>query len=428
MLRRAAAIAASAFLFYAPLASADDWRAWRGPLGTGQSDTGQSTEQGLPAAWSPTENIRWKVPLDGPGNGSPIVVGQRVFLTHSPAGSTARGLYCFDRAKGELLWKHQVEYAEDEPTHNTNPFCSASPVSDGERVIAWYGSAGLLCYDLAGNVQWQKDLGQVRHIWGYGASPILHDDLVILSFGPGLTSYVVALDKRTGNEIWRKEYPGQKSDKLEEYRGSWSTPVVHKFGERTLLLLSLPETLRAVDPRTGDDVWTCGGLSKLVYASPLVAGDTVVAMCGYGGPALAVKATGTGDVTDERLWIHPKNPQRVGSGVVVGDHVYILNEPGIAWCLDPQTGEHKWEQRLGGGNSWSSMTHVGGRIYISNTAGTTFVLDPSPEACQVVAENKLGETIRATPAYSDGQIFIRTYKHLVCIQQQAREQQGTETK
>lgn len=416
MLRRASLFAVSVVMLFAPPIGAEDWRAWRGPLGTGQSN-----EKGLPTTWSPSENIAWKVPLDGPGNSSPIVVGQKVFLTHSPARSTTRGLNCYDRKSGELLWKHEVEYAEDEPTHDTNPFCSASPVSDGERVIAWYGSAGLFCYDLAGNVQWQKDLGDVRHVWGYGASPIIHDNLVILSFGPGLTSFVAALDKRSGAEVWRKEYPGQKSDKLEEYRGSWSTPVVHRFGERPLLLLSLPETLRAVDSRTGDDVWTCGGLSKLVYTSPLVAGDTVIAMCGYGGPALAVKGTGKGDVTGQRLWLHPKNPQRVGSGVVVGDHLYILNEPGVAWCLDPQTGEQKWEERLGGGNSWSSMTHADGRIYISNTAGTTFVLDPSPEACKVVAENKLGELIRATPAFSDGQIFIRTYKHLYCIQQQGTE-------
>ncbi len=390
---------------------AGDWLAWRGPAGTGVAD-----EKSVPTTWSKTENVKWQVALDGPGNSTPIVVGERVFLTHSPANSDARGLHCFDRHTGERLWKHEVQYAEKEPTHGTNPFCSGSPVSDGERVVAWYGSAGLFCYDLKGNVLWQKDLGKVEHIWGYGSSPMLHENLVILNFGPGLNAFVVALDKKSGDEVWRKEYPAMKSAEIGEFRGSWSTPVVHKFGERTLLLLSLPEKLRAVDPKTGDDVWTADGASKLVYTSPLVAGDIVVAMCGYGGPAFAVKGTGEGDLGDNRLWMHPRNPQRVGSGVVAGDYLYLLNEPGNAWCLDPKTGERKWEQRLGTGNSWSSMTYANGRLYILNTAGTTFVLEASPTECKIIAENKLGELTRGSHAFSDGQIFIRTYQNLYCIE------------
>jgi outer membrane protein assembly factor BamB len=142
----------------------------------------------------------------------------------------------------------------------------------------------------------------------------------------------------------------------------------------------------------------------------------VIAMCGYTGPAFAVKGGGHGDQTEKTLWTHPKNPQRVGSGVVVDGKVYILNEPGIAWCLDAATGEKEWEQRLPGGVSWSSMNHVAGRLYVGNTAGTTFVLEPNPKECKVLAENKLGETMRASPAYSSGQIFIRTYQNLYCIE------------
>ena len=402
----------SAFLLAAALPLlGGDWPQWRGPAGTGVS-----SEKNVPTSWSKTDNVKWRIALDGTGNSTPIVVGQRVFLALAPAKSDARGLHCYDRNKGEQLWKHEVEYAEKEPTHNTNPYCSASPVSDGERVVAWYGSAGVFCYDLAGKVLWQKDLGKVEHVWGYGSSPLIYEDLVYINYGPGLNAFVVALDKKSGDEVWRKEYPGMKSSELGEFRGSWSTPVVHTFGERTLLLLSLPEKLRAVDPRTGEDVWTCDGPSKLVYTSPLVAGDIVVTMCGYGGPAFAVKGTGEGDVTADRLWIHPRNTQRVGSGVVAGDYVYILNEPGQAWCLDPKTGERKWEERLGGGNSWSSMTHADGRLYIANTAGTTFVLEPSPEECKVIAENPLGELTRGSHAFSDRQIVLRTYQALYCIE------------
>jgi outer membrane protein assembly factor BamB len=390
---------------------AEDWLQWRGPLGTGQSNA-----KTAPLAWSKTENVKWQVPLDGSGNSSPIVVGNAVFITHAPANSTRRGLHAFDRDTGKLLWKHEIEAAEKELTHDTNPYCSASPVSDGQRVVAWYGSAGVYCYDLAGNVQWHKDLGKVEHIWGYGSSPLIHENLVILNFGPGLHAFVVALDKQSGQEVWRKEYPGQKSIKVDEYRGSWSTPVVHREHGRDVLLLCLPERLGSVDPNSGEEIWSCGGASKLFYTSPLLAGDIVVAMCGYGGPAFAVKAGGKGDQTEKTLWTHPKNTQRVGSGVVVGEDIYILNEPGIAWCLDAKTGDKKWEQRLNGGVSWSSMDHVAGRLYVGNTAGTTFVLEANPKECKILAENKLGETTRASPAFSNGQIFIRTYKNLYCIE------------
>ena len=140
-----------------------------------------------------------------------------------------------------------------------------------------------------------------------------------------------------------------------------------------------------------------------------MAGDIVVTMCGYGGPALAVRPAGTGDQTANRLWLHGAIPQRVGSGVVVGDYIYIRNEKG-AFCLDAKTGERKWTDELGGGESWSSMTYADGRIYSINTAGTTYVLEPTPEECKIIAENKLGETTRGSLAFSDGQIIIRTYQ------------------
>ncbi|MBW8885274.1 MAG: PQQ-like beta-propeller repeat protein, partial [Planctomycetia bacterium] len=160
-------------------------------------------------------------------------------------------------------------------------------------------------------------------------------------------------------------------------------------------------------------------LGDLVYTSPLIDGDIVVSMSGYGGPALAVRSGGTGDVTEtNRLWHHvtPKPPQRVGSGVIVNHHIYILNEPFIASCLDVRTGEKKWEQRLGTDKSWCSMVHASGRIYISNKGGTTFVLEPDEKALRVLAENPLGEQIEASPAFSNGQIFIRTFQNLYCVE------------
>jgi outer membrane protein assembly factor BamB len=410
-------VSALALLLIAQQSPAGDWLQWRGPLGTGHSD-----EKNVPLTWSPSENVRWKVALDGAGNSTPIVVGNKVLITHAPADSDMRGLRCYGRASGELLWKHEVRYGEPEPTHDTNPYCSASPVSDGERVVAWYGGAGVFCYDLDGKVLWQRDLGKVEHHWGFGSSPLIHENVVVLNYGPGLNAFVVALDKRTGDEIWRKEFPGQRSSRVNEYRGSWSTPLVHREGDRDVLLLSLPRTLRAVEPQTGEEVWSCDGLGDLVYTSPLIAGEIVIAMSGYGGPALAVRGGGSGNVTGtHRLWHHvdPKPPQRVGSGVVVAGHIFIRNEPSF-WCQEAASGERLWEKRLEtrGTRSWCSMTHVDGKLYVSNEAGTTYVLRPNTEECQVLAENKLDETTRASHAFSDGQIFMRTYEHLYCIEAQ----------
>jgi outer membrane protein assembly factor BamB len=378
--------------------------------------TGISAEKSAPLEWSPEKNIAWKVKLPGPGNSTPIVWGDRVLLTCASPDGKERGTYCYDRKSGELKWKQVVEYTEKEPTHNTNPACSASPVTDGERVVVWHGSAGLYCYDLDGKELWKKDTGKVEHVWGYGSSPVIYKDLVILNAGPGLNVGILAFNKTSGEEVYRKTFEGMQSEKLDEFRGSWSTPVIYNDGQRDVMLVSLPEKLRALDPATGEELWSCGGPSKLYYTSPLISGNVIVAMCGYGGPAMGVRDGGSGDVTaTNRLWLHDmKNPQRVGSGVVVDGHVYILNENGVAWCIEAETGKILWEERLGG-TAWPSAVFAAGRVYFTNMDGTVYVIKPSPDKCELLATNKIGELMRATPAFSDGQIFLRTYENLYCI-------------
>jgi outer membrane protein assembly factor BamB len=394
-------------------AMAGDWPQWRGPDGTGHSD-----EKGVPLRWSKTDNIAWKIPLAETGNSTPIVYGDKVFITGTRDEGKTRALICFSRVDGKELWSKGVEYTEKDPSHKTNPFCSSSPVTDGKRIVVWHGSAGLFCYDMSGKELWQMKLGKFEHIWGYAASPIIYKDLVIASCGPGLTSFVAAFNKDTGEEVWRIAPKESQSLKVEEFRGSWSTPVVYKDGDRDVILMSLPMHLYALEPATGKTVWKSGGLSKLVYTSPLTSPSHVVAMSGYHGPAICIRPGGNGDVTEDNMaWTHvdrKMNPQRVGSGIIVGNHIYILNETGMAWCLDLTTGEKLWEQRLGG-KSWSSMAHVDGRLYVNNMDGKTFVLKPTPEKCEVLAENELGELTRGSLAFSNGQIFVRTYKHLYCI-------------
>ncbi|MCO6454002.1 MAG: PQQ-binding-like beta-propeller repeat protein [Pirellulaceae bacterium] len=394
---------------------ADDWPAWRGPHGDGST-----TETGFPLEWSAETHVRWKVALPGPGNSTPIVCGDRVLVSCASDEGRRRSLLCFAAADGKQLWERSVEFPEVERTHNTNPQCSSSPVTDGQRVIVWHGSAGVHAYDLDGQPLWQADLGTFEHIWGTGSSPLLYEDLVILNCGPGVRTFVVALDKRTGKEVWRREPEGIVSKTADEYHGSWSTPVLVRSQERPLLLLSLPTRLWAWDPLTGNDIWSAGGLGKLVYTSPLVTDELVVSMSGYHGPAMAVRRGGEGDVTEShRAWYHERGqeaiPQRVGTGLIVGGHLYILNEPGICWCLDVATGERKWEQRLEQGQTWSSMNYADGRLYALTMKGDTYVLAADPTECRVLARNPIGEMTRASLAFSAGRIYQRTYQHLYCF-------------
>lgn len=400
---------ALAAMLAASAAQAGNWPAWRGPAGTGVS-----SEINVPLEWSKSENIAWRTPLPAPGNSTPIVWGDRVFLTQAVDDGKKRTVMCFDRGDGKLLWQQGVEFAGEEPTHSTNPFCSASPVTDGERIIAWHGSAGIVAYDFDGNELWRRDLGPFRHIWGNASSPVLLGDLVICQLGPGPQSVLVALDKRSGADVWRMELTDARGEE-DAYRGSWSTPVVRETRAGPELLVSLPNELVAFDPMSGERRWNCRGLSDLVYTSPLVGRDAVVAMSGYTGPALAVRTGGAGDVTEtHRLWVsEKKNDQRVGSGVIVDDHIYIMDEPGFVRCYVVATGELVWEERLAG-STWSSMVHADGRLYIINMDGTTYVLEPGPEF-KLLAENPLGELTRGSLALSDGQIFVRTYNGLYCI-------------
>jgi outer membrane protein assembly factor BamB len=326
-------------------------------------------------------------------------------------------LLCLNAKTGEPLWEKSVDYAAAEATHGTNPYCSSSPMGDGERVVAWFGSAGLFCYDLQGKEQWKKDLGAFDHIWGNAASPLIWENLVILNAGPGIPAFVAAFDKSSGNEVWRKEYPEMTSAKSDEFRGSWSTPVVTQDKGQPALLLSLPTRLFAVDPATGNERWSSGGMSKLVYTSPLFDEQTVVAMCGYHGPAIGVKKGGSGDVTEtHRLWRDDvKIPQRVGSGVILGEHIYMHNENGTLWCIHTATGERKWEQRIGTGSTWSSLVLAGGKVYALSMQGNVSVLEVSPEKCETLRENKINETTRSSLAFVDDRVFLRTYEHLYCF-------------
>jgi outer membrane protein assembly factor BamB len=411
---RARIAAIGAFLLLAvSVGRAENWPAWRGPTGQGYSN-----DKNLPTKWSATENVKWKIPLPDDGNSTPVVWGEKIFLTQATEMGKKRSLWCLSRKDGSKLWEKTVAYGGDEPKHQTNTFCASSPVTDGERVVVWHGSAGLYCYDLNSTELWNRNLGTCIHMWGNASSPVIYKDHVILNFGPGERTFLIAINKKNGTDAWKIE---ERVGTVREYVGSWSTPVVAEVKGRTELLVSWPAVVKSYEPQTGNLIWSSRGLEKeggadrLTYASPLVANDVVVAMAGFNGSAIGVKAGGTGDVTDShRLWRVTKgNPQRVGSGVIVGDHVYSAEENGVA-CIELKTGKEVWKQPVPG-RTWSSLVHADGKLFVVGEQGETFVLAAKPEL-ELIARNQLdGAITRASLVPSEGELLIRTYKHLWCI-------------
>ena len=409
-------------LFLLPLGiGAANWPAWRGPLGTGICE-----EKNLPVQWSTTNNVKWRVPLVERGNSTPIVWGDRIFVTQ-PAGNR-RTLLCFNRADGKLLWATSIGSAEKEPTHSTNPYCSASPATDGERVIVSYASEGLFCYDFAGKELWRRtDLGRQIHIWGNGSSPVIYQDLCFLNFGPGETTYLLAVDKKTGKTVWKQDestgyqHPkdGEQGEQGKTYIGSWTTPVLMEVEGQNQLLMSWPNRLVAYDPKSGREVWTCSGLNPLVYTSPIYGEGIVVALGGFNGMALALRAGGSGEVTESRrLWHHPKTKQRIGSGVIHEGHIYIHDDPGVAECFELKTGKLIWGERLKGsgpsGANWSSVVLADGNCYTLSQGGDCFVFKASPRF-ELLAANSMGEPSNSSVVPSNRELFIRTHQALWCI-------------
>jgi outer membrane protein assembly factor BamB len=384
-----------------------------------------STETDLPTTWSKTENVRWRIDLPEAGNSTPVVCRGRVFVTQ--AVDDRRTLMCFDRTDGKLLWTEGVSTGHKEPTHGTNPYCSPSPVTDGECVIASFASDGLYCYDYDGKQLWKRDdLGEQIHIWGAGVSPVIYGDLCLVNFGPGATTYLTAINKRTGETVWKTEedtgYGQSKGGEAKggnTYIGSWTTPVIMKVDGNDQVLVSWPKRLAAYDPKTGNEIWRCLGLNPLVYTSPIYSEGIVVAMGGFGGMSIAVRAGGEGDVTESRrLWHHPRTKQRIGSGVIKDGHIYIHNDPGVAECIELESGKQVWEERLAGpggsGTNWSSVMLAGDNCYTINQGGNCFVFKASPKF-ELVSVNPLGERSNSSIVPSDGELFIRTHKSLWCI-------------
>jgi outer membrane protein assembly factor BamB len=261
---------------------------------------------------------------------------------------------------------------------------------------------------------WKRtDLGVWAHQFGNASSPVLHGDLCILLCGPNNNdktgNQLLAVNKATGKTVWEHH----------EKRSSWGTPIVVEIDGKDQVLYCPEYQLKSVDAKTGKDLWHCDGLMEYVYTSPLYSPKhkIAVAMSGYGKSALAVKVGGSGDITKDRLWLHPKNAQRVGSGIIVGDHVYILDDNGVPKCYELATGNELWQvQKRPSGTNWGSMVHADGKLYILTRDARTFIFAASPKY-ELIGVNSLGkgQTTNSSPAISNGEIFLRTNENLWCI-------------
>lgn len=409
-MHRIALICTLACCLFACSAWAENWPAWRGPAGDGVCD-----EPNLPVQFGPSENVTWKTPLPEPGNSTPVVWDQRVFVTCPIDGGKIRSLMCFDRETGKELWRHEVAYPDAETTHQDNPFCSGSPTTDGELVYASFDSAGVVACDFEGNVVWQRDLGKLAHIFGPAATPVLYKHLLIIHRGPGEPTHIVALDKRTGETVWDTPEVG----KNHQLYGSWSTPVIYRAGDHDEFALSMPGELKGYDPLTGKQLWQCEGMGPSNYPDTAVGQGVLIGVSGFSKSMMAVRMGGRGDITaTHRLWHVAETPQRIGSGVVRDGYLYVSNAPGFAECIEVKTGETVWKERLEG-NLWGSVLLAGDRLYVSNTDGKIFILAASPQV-ERIANIDMGEAMKAALAPSDGQLFIRTHQSLFCVGQRAR--------
>jgi outer membrane protein assembly factor BamB len=412
--------------------SAADWPSWRGP-----NQNQVSPDRGFPLEWAwskdgPAKNIRWRIPLPEAGNSTPIVWGDRVFVTQAVDDGRRRTVIAFDRATGRQLWQSGVTRDVADSRHETNPHCAASPVTDGERVVASFASAGVVAYDFAGKELWKADLGPQTHGWGQGSSPVIQGDRVFVYHGPGKDSALYSLDRRTGAVQWKvalpEESPAERFDgfagKSDGAKGSFSTPLVVPSGGREEIILPVANQLRAFAPADGRSLWTCQGMNPLVYTSASYGEGRIVAMGGFFGSVIILPPGGSGDVTSRRTFYEQRaKKHRIGSPIIHQGHVYLAATEGFLQCLKLDTGEMLWEERLKASGSdpatWGSLVLAGDRFYLVNHSGDTLVVRAAPKF-EVLASNPVGELSNSTLALSNGEIFLRTHSALYCVKEGAR--------
>jgi hypothetical protein len=384
------------------------WPRWRGPSGQAVVEQGN-----YPDKWSPKDNVLWKVPMPGQGNSSPIIWKDRLFLTTAYDKGQRRSILCFDRAGGKKLWETFAAESKPEFVKDKNGWASGTPTTDGERVYAYFGNYGVFCVDHEGKKVWQVTFGDMDAYHGMSCSPLLYKDKVIIfqDHRSPSGSFVVALDKFSGKEIWKTP----RTEKV-----GWGSPIAISVGGKDQVIVSSEYRVYAYDPDSGKELWSCGGNLVEVTPTPVVGHDMLFCCSGRAGPTLAIRPDGKGDVTktDKLVWKTIKGSPFIPSPLVYGDHLYIVNDIiSVVTCFEAKTGRLLWSERCGQAVKHgfsASPVGVNGKVFFTNDDGETYVLLAGPKF-ELLHVNTLGEKTLASPALIDGRWYWRTDRHLWCI-------------
>jgi hypothetical protein len=394
------------FIVGTSTASAENWPGWRGPR-----QDGTSIETNIPVHWSATSNVVWKAELPGLGHASPIVHGDRVFMASSVTEDQARLLLCLDRKSGKVLWQRTVLTAPLEAKHTLNSFASSTPATDGELVYAAFldrDQMFVAAYDFRGTLRWAARPGPFFSHHGFCSSPVLYHELVILNGDHDGDSYLIALDRTDGHTTWKTT--------RENHTRSYSAPIIRQMAGKAQMVLSGNKCVASYDPENGKRYWIIDGPTEQFVASPVFSGQTGFVYITAGYPdhhILAIRPDGTGDVAQTHIvWRTTRGAAYVPSPIIEGDYFLVVSDSGVAHCFDAQTGRLAWSERIG--EEHASLVSAEGRIYFLNDRGVMNVVKPGPEFV-LLARNDIGERCFASPAISQGRIFLRGDKHLFCI-------------
>jgi hypothetical protein len=437
---RTACLGLAVSLLSAATLSAADWTRFRGPNGSGVSEDAKP-----PATWSDSKNLKWKTKLPGPGTSSPLILGDKIFLTSytgygvdgasGRAADLKRQLLAIDRGSGKVLWSKEVAAEMPEDPYNgflrDHGYASNTPATDGESIFAFFGKTGVLAFDLQGNQLWKVNVGKEsgRMRWGSGASAIVFKDLVIVNAAEESES-LRGLDKKTGKQVWKAEASGLAS--------SWTTPVlVDVPGGRTELAVAVPEEIWGLDPETGKFLWYASANNSTTACASLVTADGIVyAIGGRMGSSTAVRAGGKGDVTKTHVVWTQRHQGGIGTPILHDSRLYFVNG-GVANCIDAKNGERIYQQRLpgatarttggggggfggfgrGGGQDYASPILADGMIFSPTKNGTVHVFKAGPKFESIGQNRFSGDDgpFNATPAASGNEMFIRSNKFLYCV-------------
>jgi len=382
------------------------WPRWRGPSGQGLA-----AGSGYLDRWSSTENVLWKTPVPGSGNSSPIVWGDRIFLTTAYEGGRRLSLVAYRRSDGVRLWETPAPQGRtDGGAHYKNGHASATPATDGQRIYVSFGPRGLFAFDFNGKLVWQRDLGPMDPYHGAAGSPLLYGNRIIVYQDQFAGSFIAAFDTRTGQELWRTRRTASVG---------WGTPIAVRVAGRDEVIVNSQQWVHAYDPASGRELWRCGGTTYEVIPTPVVGYGLVFCSSGRAGPTLAIKPGGSGDVTRTHVaWTSPRGSPFVPSPILYGSQLYMVNDiASIVTSLDAASGRALWQGRLGVARREgfsASPVAVDGKVFFTNDEGETFVLRAGP-TFDLLHVNDIGEGTLASPALVDGRWYIRTDRNLYAV-------------